>query len=441
MAKRLPQEFYRLNTLPDYVVDFLIQSSGGGDRAYLSQVEETGKLPSGEPLENLKIGGRTPTKLISRNEAIRKFLQTIPTNESSTIEQLEAKQKAYQDLGGEQVTEPGAIDRGALKQHITKFVNDSVPRLGIEGVDAGGLQNAIEFATSSLASGKPFDVPMFAEILRSSTPGGERRGDYGALGQDILNTYMPIISDPKGGFRTKVTRDIAPEVEADISAIQSILQPKLGKRAGEQKIQDYLATLPGESERDIQKFERALGESRGEFFEQELTPRIIRSLSARGALHSGDLESSLAQEGGRLQREVRDIGSGLRMQSQQDVSGKRYENLLRQSLEATGDVQSAIEFARRMSQQDKAMQFQSSESLADRLSKEGISRQEMSIALALGKQPQKEKPSGWDYFLNYGLPALTTIGVAGYGGYQQGKQNKIFTNYLSNKNKYRDEDY
>ena len=424
----LPQEFYRLNTLPKWAQDFLVNSSRG-DNSYLRRVEETGKLPSGESLESLNFA-EGKVKLPSRNEAIKSFIKTIPTNESSTIEQLQAKKQAYQDLGGEKVTEVGQIDRGALTKHIANFLINDANREA-PGADAEGLRVAAEYAASNLASGATFDVPTFAQLIWDRTPGGERGAGIGAfqrLGQNVLDTYTPALA--KGDFSTRVTKDIAPNVQEDITKIQSILQPKIAKAEAEGKIGAYMAGLPGEREREISEFEESLGESRGQFFEQELTPRIIRSLQARGALHSGDLASTLAEAGTGLQREVRDITAPLRVSAAQEISGKRYENLLRQSLEATGDIQSALAFARQASEADKQRQFGAAQSEITRRNQEQLMQQQLAVQLALGRQPPQQQPSAWQNFLAYGLPSLTTIGVAGLQGYQQGRQNRQHQDFL-----------
>lgn len=213
-----------------------------------------------------------------------------------------------------------------------------------------------------------------------------------------------------------VKKDIlSPENVDTLGELKTRLNEIQNKEIKEGKISSFIETeLPQRGEEAVSGLEEALQKSQGEFFQQSITPSVIRELSARGLLRGGDLSSALSEQAGRLQTGIQQTIAPLRFEAKQAPTRLKYENLLRQALESGQDLTSAIGFTRNLFQEDLARRFQGQQSELNRQSQQEIARQNFAMQLA-EMSGQTQGPSGFQQFLQYGLPLIGQVATAGSG--------------------------
>lgn len=175
-----------------------------------------------------------------------------------------------------------------------------------------------------------------------------------------------------------------------------------------------LEDIPQQQEQAITEFEKALQASQGQFFQEQLVPQIQKTLSARGLLQSGSLAEALGGAGERLQRGREQVIAPLRAEQKLGAVQQRYGDILRSALESGRSLDEATRFARDLFQTQQAQNFAASQGALNRQAQQEQTAFQTAMQLATTKRSQS--PSGLDYFLNYGLPAITTIGGAVLGG-------------------------
>ena len=181
--------------------------------------------------------------------------------------------------------------------------------------------------------------------------------------------------------------------------------------ARERKYQESIPQLAQEEQTAINQFETGLQESQTRFLNESIVPNIIKQLNARGLATGGDLAASIAEASGGLQREIQGQVAPLRAQSSLGAIQAKGQNILRGALESGQSLSSAMEFARNLLSQDRQNQFTAGENDINRAFQQELFNQQQAIQLALGNA-SGGWASGLDYFLQYGLPALSSIGAA-----------------------------
>lgn len=317
-----------------------------------------------------------------------------------------------------------SLSEGELQDYISRFEGITNDR-NIGSIDEGLVENTIFSILTSNGISEPNSRNLAANLTAAQRSTGSpltnnqiseyAKGNYPeSIGQGIVNQ---ISSALQKGIGSGEFTTVPPELNRTLADLKGLLNQKTGKATQEQGIQSYLSGLPAENERIIGDYEKALQTSQSDFFTNELTPSIIQSLNARGLIHSGDLTSSLAETGGKLQRGIRDTIAPLRASFATDLSNKKYENLLRGALEQGQSLTSAVDFTRNMFKTNQSNQFLSGENSLTRQNQSDIANKNIAMQLALMGGGAKS-PSALDYFLQYGLPVASNLAgnyLSGYG--------------------------
>lgn len=223
---------------------------------------------------------------------------------------------------------------------------------------------------------------------------------------DEVNSAIPNLKHLQIPSNTK-------DITKQLGDVQGILNPLVAKNKQEAEVNAYLNDLPGQNDKQISEFEKTLQNSQSEFFGGSLASQIIQAMNARGIVNSGDTTDSLTSAAAGLQRDVKNTIAPIRLQANQDVSNKKYENILRGALEQGQSLSSAVDFARNLYSQDLQNQFTASQADLNRKFQSDQYNQQMALRMALSRA--SDSPSGMDYFLQYGLPVLGTV-AGGFAG-------------------------
>lgn len=342
------------------------------------------------------------------NADLQRYLSGIPTDTSSmTEQQLTDKLKGLQDL----IHQNAGFDPSAFTgTYQTTLVNSYGLRPETAKQVAPIVSNFIA-AQGRYPTAQEFEglIPKMWPFV--SPNGGLLPELHNAIFDEKLrNTTSSSLT---GGNFDQIT----PEINQRMSDLQSVLNQKTAKRTQDEGVTSYLNDLPNQQNKIISDYESSLQTSQGNFFNDEITPSILQNLNARGIINSGDLTSSLAQAGGRLQQGIQNTIAPLRAQFATDTQNKTYENLLRGALEQGQSLNSAIDFTRNMFTQNQQNLFTANQADLNRQNQSDIANKSVALQLALMGKGQ-QNPSPLDYFLQYGLPtvgALTGNYLSGVG--------------------------
>ena len=230
-----------------------------------------------------------------------------------------------------------------------------------------------------------------------------------------------------------VPLDVASRIFAPGTALDSAsgLIGTFVKSRQEGRVKEELDRLPGEQTKAIDQLEGRMQQSNRSFFDEVLAPSIVQNLNARGLIHSGELSSSLATAGAGLQRGIQDITSPLRAETSLGSLRAKTENTLRGALESGRSLSDALSFTRNLNLMDRQQQFQSAESNLNRSFQSDLFRQQQALQMALAGGGQQR--GGFDAFLEYGLPAIATIGGAALAGPAGSAGANILSKLFTNK--------
>lgn len=302
-----------------------------------------------------------------------------------------------------------------LADHIKSQIPELTKKWGVHNVPVSALNQAADFASSRLSQGS-FDPEQFAAFVKDRSGGRVNHVEYEQLkevAKNIAGIFQPGITNGAYAGTEKIPLPI--DVNAEIASIHPALEPILAKKAAEQKVQDQLTAFPGQQNQAISDLDMALRASQGKFFDQTLSPQIIDQLNARGILDSGSLAEAFAKSASQLNT-VREAGiAPLRSNVANQSAQMNYENALRGALESGRSLTDAVAFARALQAQTNQNNFIASQNDLNRSFSNEQMNQERAFELALAGRQQG--PSGLDYFLNYGLPFLSTLGGAAISGW------------------------
>lgn len=291
-----------------------------------------------------------------------------------------------------------SLGRDPTQDEIASVINSLSPQ------DEYGILNAKGFAADPLnsAGGKlnhlglgdflNVQSPKFSAIDRANL---QLQNYGGSLPQDVISKILANDTTPYA---------------ADVLANTYI------QTAREKKVNESLAALPGEETTAINQLESDLTGSNNEYLQNKLIPSIVASLNARGLATGGDLSASIAEAGAGLQRGVQGTIAPLRADSALGNTRRKADNILRGALEAGQSLSSAMDFTRSILSQDRQNQFSAGQADLNRSFQQDMFTQQQALQLAMMNAGQSKSPSALDYFLQYGLPVLGTVGGAFLGG-------------------------
>lgn len=362
----------------------------------------------------------------------QKIISQLPKDLTTLTEaQYNQALNAYNELQNA----PVETTQGAnLKDYFTMQLRSKIASNFNGGIPEQGLTDIVNYAVDSLKGGNYNPQQVVNFIIshigtgRTNKEGGIAGSVFGSkeeseniqtaknIARDIPVDYTREVQS--GRYDTQTVNP--PNYSNEIGNLQSLLNPVVAKRKDEEAIQSYLKGLPQQNETFLSDYEKSLGESQGNFFNTQLAPGIAQFMNARGLINSGDLTSSLAEAGGKLQQGIRDTVAPLRFQLGQDVSNKKYENLLRGSLEGGKSLADAIAFTRDLYKTDVNNSFLANQGQLNRDNAQTVANQQLALLLAMNQG--KSSPTGLDYFLQYGLPTATTLGNTALSSYLNKKQ-------------------
>jgi len=278
-----------------------------------------------------------------------------------------------------------------------------------------------------------------------SARGDSVRSALYELGQEISSNPADIVANFRSFLTPTLDRindltlaknaeiNLAPNEVAQILSIadsgerQKVLNSfiKAGKERG---VNEFLTALPGKQDASINALDRALMGSQTAFFNRNLQPSIEASLNRRGLLTSGSLAEALGGAAANLNAARESAIAPLRHGAGQEALNKSYENILRGALESGKSLSDSIAFVNSQIAQRNQNEFTATQRNLDRDFENEMfnKRTSLELEMAGGKSP-----SGLDYFLQYGLPTLTSIGGTVAGGYFGNRAAKIGADALS----------
>lgn len=200
-----------------------------------------------------------------------------------------------------------------------------------------------------------------------------------------FGNYIKAFRDAVGSRSSDYYKgeDFIPNISEQLGKIKPILEEMIGKQKSEKAIQEFLKDLPAQQTAAIDELEKTLGASQERLFREQFLPMITQQLNTRGLLFGGDLASSLAEQSAKLSSAREAQIAPLRTQSAFQAQSLNYENLLRQALDSTGNLQSALGFARQMFAQQKQNQFAASQNELNRQFQQNMSDRDYAMKLAL----------------------------------------------------------
>lgn len=171
---------------------------------------------------------------------------------------------------------------------------------------------------------------------------------------------------------------------------------------------DEAAQVQPKQEQAIAELSQALTGQAQQTLSNDYAPMIAQELNKRGIISGGDLASALTSTAGTLARGVQGITAPLLADAKMGGATRNYETVLRGQLAAGKSLDDAINFSRNFYNQGVQNTFASGQADLNRQFQDEMTRQQMAMQLAM--QPKQKSPSSLDYFLQYGLPALTQLG-------------------------------
>lgn len=230
----------------------------------------------------------------------------------------------------------------------------------------------------------------------------------------LINDAKPRF-DAVTSFLNTAQNNGLPISQEQITSIVSASTPERGEVLANQFIRDArekiaiaeAEKLPARELAELGEEERTAEQAQARFFQEQLQPQILQTLGRRGLLTSGSLAEALGGAAGRLQAQREEAFRPLRVQARIGGLERNYKNFIRQALESGQSTQSAIDFANEMTGLARRQQFAGSEAVLGRAFEDEARRQNIALQLAL--RPRLREPTGFEQFLQYGVPALASV--------------------------------
>lgn len=406
---------------------------------YWENIEEKGSLPenfiyklpisSGPNLGFLKSAFKgVETILKSKNfpktkkEAIETINKSYPSDPfDMTIPELEEKIESLSALGDIRKTESSGRLKASISDYLKKnYFNYFYNAYGETFTPPGGtlegvyksirkldpiMDEVAEQAATDLIAGT-YNPETISSLFSSAIDKNKELRGQDRAKDALKNSFVNITPS----IEDLLTPTVPSEISSEIGDLKTILVKKREKEKAESELAAFTGGLEPQLLRGITEYESELGKQSGEFFEKEITPRLIRSQALAGRLFSGDLASSLVSAASSQAKDIRGITAPLRYQAKTEPIGKKYESLIRGQLEKGTSLSSAIDYARNLFAQEQtagrtAMEAEKARTFQEKLAKEG-----MAIDIAQRKaQIEGAQPSPFDYFMNIFTPIATGL--------------------------------
>ena len=292
-----------------------------------------------------RITGGKPTQGEYTQNELKQQTDSNVNEANLTDEELKNRQQAFNELG----QTPGTVDKAS----VDRFIDDKLKTFGITDKDQTVRNGLTEFV---IKNGR---LPDAGELRDSITASGGQ--GYSVISDPKVSNFLQD-QDNKNQFSDLVKGQVnAPDTTGDISRIEDILGTRGQEATNEAGIKSYLTTLPDVLSNSRNDYLSAIREQGNQQI-QEVTPQILASANARGALFSGDVPDILSNYAGNVQGGIESQQAQLEAEDNQFYFNAAYQNALRQNLQGQQDYSTYLAGERSNVLNEQNTRFQRSQS-------------------------------------------------------------------------------